>query len=78
MQGRENDIENECRTTSDCLDDLRGRWRRQLGAKYCVPEAASHPETVFVVHEVMLHVILLELFVVEGQAARLLMMCCRH
>lgn len=49
------------------LHHFRHGWRRQLGAKDAVPEAAGHAKAVLVVHEVMLEVILLELAVVGGK-----------
>ena len=52
------------------LDHLRLRWRRQLGAEDAVPEAAGDAETVLVVGEVVLQVILLEFAPVGWETGR--------
>lgn len=45
-------------------------WHRcQLSAEDTVPESRSHPKAIFVVHEVVLQMILLELSPVGGQVA---------
>jgi len=48
---------------------LYSLWRRgKFGAKYRVPEAARNSETIFVIHEVVLKVILLQLSPIRWQS----------
>lgn len=52
------------------LDNLGRCWSLKLRTKHPVPKTAGDTETVVKVGEVMLKVILLELLVVQWEAAR--------
>jgi hypothetical protein len=47
------------------LEHFGNRWRRKFCSKYSIPKPTRHAKTIFVVHEVVLEVVLLQLAVVE-------------
>ena len=61
-----------------CLGRLKNLglgWGRQLGAEDAVPEATGDAESVLVIGEVVLEVVLLECVPVGGEAVIFVSMC---